>query len=67
MATPPYYFGHRAPSPKRTEGLLKCFKVQCGRCNGERLRVVSDRDSDTGEMGIFLLCQCGQREKIPVQ
>ena len=67
MATPPYYFGHLPQPQKRPEGLLKLLTVHCGRCHGDRLRAISDRDTDTGELAIYLVCQCGQREKIPVQ
>ncbi len=66
MGTPPYYFGHRAPPVARSESPFAKFVVRCGKCGGERLRAVSDVDDASGELAIYLVCPCGQREKIPV-
>jgi len=66
MGTPPYYFGHRAPKPKASESPFQLFMVRCGKCGGERLRARSEFDEPSGELAIYLVCQCGQREKIPV-
>ena len=67
MGTPPFYFGHRQPPPKRSESPFEKFTVRCGKCQCERLRAVSDMDDASGELVIYLVCPCGQREKIPVR
>jgi len=66
MGTPAYCFGHRPEPRKVSASPFKLFIVRCGKCQGERLRVVSDMDADTGEIAVFLVCPCGQREKLPV-
>jgi hypothetical protein len=67
MGTPPYCFGRREPQPRRTESPFKNFVVRCGKCQGERLRVVSDADETSGDFVIYLICPCGQRERLPVK
>jgi len=42
------------------------FGYDCANCQGERLRAVSDLNEESGELEIYLVCPCGQREKIPV-
>jgi hypothetical protein len=67
MGTPPFYFGRRETQSKRSESPFKMFVVQCAKCKCEQLRAVSDADETTGELVIYLVCPCGQREKIPVR
>ena len=66
MGTPPYYFGHRPPPTKRSESPFVKFVVRCNKCGCERLRAKSDEDETSGELAIYLVCPCGEREKIPV-
>jgi hypothetical protein len=63
--TPPFYFGHRPPALARSESPFKLFIVRCGKCQGEQLRIVSEQD-ESGEFAIYLICSCGQRERLPV-
>jgi len=66
MGTPPFYFGHHPPPLKRSESPFTKFIVLCGKCQCKRLRAVSELDDASGEIVIYLVCPCGQREKIPV-
>jgi hypothetical protein len=61
-----FYFGHREPPKKVSASPFKNFVVQCGKCKSERIRAKSDQDFDSGEVAVFLICECGEREKVPV-
>jgi len=44
------------------------FVVNCLKCGSCRLRVISEADSESGEMNVFLFCpNCRQRERLPVR
>jgi hypothetical protein len=59
VATPPYYFGRR-PEPRKVQvSPLQNFIVRCGNCQCERLKIKSEMDEASGELGVFLVCLAG--------
>jgi hypothetical protein len=64
MGTPQYYFGHRPETRKVSASPFQNFIVRCAKCGNERLKVKSELDEMDNELAIFLVCPCGQRERL---
>ena len=54
--------------PRQTprDSPFRKFEVRCIRCGSVKIKIIGQHDEDGGEMKVFLVCLCGQREEMPV-
>ena len=56
------------PPQTQKDSPFRHFVVSCLKCGSVKLRIISEADSESGEMNVYLFCpNCRQREQLPVR